>query len=87
MLMAAKITSRIYFALCVLNDLTLYFVPDQVDEMLLRIYYLYQKSPKKLRELEDIHNFVKQTIEFDDNGIRPLRANGTRWIAHKTRYF
>ena len=25
---------------------------DEVDDMILRIFYLYQKSPKKLRELK-----------------------------------
>ena len=25
-----------------------------IDEMLLRLYYIYEKSPKKCRELEDI---------------------------------
>ena len=55
-----------------------------VDEMLLRIFYLYQKSPKKLRELKDIYELMKDGFEFDDAGVRPIKAAGTRWIAHKT---
>ena len=54
-----------------------------VDEMLLRIYYLYEKSPKKLRELKEIHELIKETFEFADDSVRPIRASGTRWIAHK----
>lgn len=57
---------------------------NTVDEMLLRIYYLYEKSPKKLRELKDIHEIVRETFEFEDGGVRPIRACGTRWLAHKT---
>ena len=56
---------------------------NQVDEMLLRIYYLYKRSPKKLRELAEIHDLVKQSIEFDASGVKPIKASGTRWIAHK----
>ena len=55
---------------------------NQVDEMLLRIYYLYKRSPKKLRELAEIHDLVKQSIEFDASGVKPIKASGTRWIAH-----
>ena len=56
---------------------------DAIDELLLRLYYLYEKSPKKCRELEDLVNDLKDCFECDDGGIRPLRANGTRWVAHK----
>ena len=56
---------------------------NQVDEMLLRIYYLYKRSPKKLRELAEIHDLVKQSIEFDVSGVKPIKVSGTRWIAHK----
>ena len=56
---------------------------DRVDEMLLRIYYLYEKSPKKLRELQGVYDLIKETFEFDDLGLKPIRASGTRWLAHK----
>ena len=53
--------------------------------MLLRIYYLYTKSGKKLRELKEIYDIVRNTFKFNNNtGVRPIRASGTRWIAHKT---
>ena len=35
---------------------------DEIDEMLLRLYYLYEKSPKKCRELEDIVADLKGTM-------------------------
>ena len=53
---------------------------DDIDEMLLR---LYEKSPKKCRELEEIILDLRQIIQFDDSGTRPLRASGSRWISHK----
>lgn len=56
---------------------------DEVDEMLLRLYYLYKRSPKKLRELQEIHDLVKESMEYDDTGVKPVRANGTRWVAHR----
>ena len=54
-----------------------------IDEMLLRLYYLYEKSPKKCRELEGIVTDLKECFESDEGGIRPVRASGTRWVSHK----
>ena len=56
---------------------------DEIDEMLLRLYYLYEKSPKKCRELEDIIADLKDCMCFDEGGVKPVRASGSRWVAHK----
>lgn len=56
---------------------------DSVDELLLRLYYLYEKSPKRCRELEDIIADLKVCFSFDDAGVKPVRASGSRWVAHK----
>ena len=56
---------------------------DKVDKLLLHNYYLYKQSPKKLRELSDIHDLVKESIEFDTLGIKPVKASGNCWIVHK----
>ena len=56
---------------------------DLIDEMLLRLYYIYEKFPKKCRELDDVVLELKKFIEFDDAGVRPVRASGPRWITHK----
>ena len=53
------------------------------DEMLLRIYYLYEKSPKKCRELESIAKELKEVFDLVKGGDRPIRSCGTRWITHK----
>ena len=58
---------------------------DAVDDMLLKLYYLYEKSPKKCRQLEDIVSDLKACVTFDDGGLgsRPIRASGSRWVSHK----
>lgn len=56
-----------------------------IDEMLLRLYYLYEKSPKKSRELEDIVTDLKEVYEFPDGGNLPVRSQGSRWISHKRK--
>ena len=53
---------------------------DAIDDMLLKLYYLYEKSPKKCMELEEV---LKNCITFDDVGSRPVRASGSRWVSHK----
>ena len=37
---------------------------DLVDELLLRLYYLYEKSPKRCREPEDIVTNLKDSVHF-----------------------
>ena len=57
---------------------------DLLDEMLLRLYYLYEKSPKKCMELESIVTDLKGTFQLDEgSGVRPIRACGTQWVCHK----
>ena len=58
-----------------------------VGELLLRIYYLYKKSPKKCHELYEVVAELKQCLKPGDlpaeGGNRPLRACGTHFVAHK----
>ena len=56
---------------------------DDIDEMMLRLYYLYKNSPKKCRELEHVISNLRECVEFESSGKKPLRASGTRWITHK----
>ena len=59
----------------------------EIDEMLMQIYYLHIKLPKKCRELDDVITEMKacfEESEFEtEGGNRPLRACVTRFIAHK----
>ena len=58
-----------------------------VDEMLTQLYLLYEKSPKKCRELDEIVESLKMCISNEDlpsaGGNRPLRACGARFVGHK----
>lgn len=54
-----------------------------INEMLLRLYYINEKSPKKCRQLEEIINDLKSCLTFDDKGVKPVRASGSRWVTHK----
>lgn len=58
-----------------------------IDEMLMRMYYLYDKSPKKCRELEHVITELKacftEEVVPSLRGNRPLRACGTRFVSHK----
>ena len=58
-----------------------------IDEFLLQVYYVYERSPKKCRELEEIVSELKGCLDSTEmpkeGGTRPLRASGTRFITHK----
>ena len=56
-----------------------------VEDMLTRLYYIpvYEKSPIKCRELEEVISDLQQCVVFDDAGTKPIRASGSRWISHK----
>lgn len=60
---------------------------SSIDELLLKVYFLYENSPKKCRELESVVEELKDCLEPSEmprrGGSRPLRACGTRFVAHK----
>ena len=58
---------------------------DDVDEVLLRLYYLYENSPKKLRQLRDLQRMYSETLQFEQGGIRPKRACGM-WFGFHFAY-
>ena len=53
------------------------------------ITYVYEKSPKKCRELDEVVAKLKTCFESsvmpDEGGNRPLRAFGTRFVSHKVK--
>ena len=55
--------------------------------MLLKLYFLHEKSPKKCQEIEDIVAELRACLVPSEmprsHGIKPLRACDTRFIAHK----
>ena len=56
---------------------------DPITTCLQNLYYLYEKLSKKLRELKKLHELLKKIYKFDDERVKPHRAAGTGWIAHK----
>ena len=58
-----------------------------VDELLLQVYFLYDKSPKKCCELaaiaEELQGCLEPANRPSSGGVRPLRACGPRFVAHK----
>ena len=54
-----------------------------IEEMLLHIYLLYERSPKKARELGVVVEELKQVYEIPVGGNKPTRSQGSRWITHK----
>jgi len=56
-----------------------------IDDMLVRLYYLYEKSPKKCRDLSDLVGDLKEVYELPEGGNLPVRASGSRWITYKRK--
>ena len=58
-----------------------------IDDLLLRLYFIYEKSPKMCHVLNDIMEDLKACLEPSEmsskGGNRPLRACGTRFVSHK----
>ena len=53
------------------------------NQSILRLYCLYEKSPKNCRKLEGIITNLKECFEFDDDGVKPVRACGSQWVSQK----
>ena len=52
---------------------------DEVTDLLTSLYYVYSKSPKRLRELKHVGEIIEEGVN------KPEKAHGTRWIQHKSR--
>ncbi|XP_047141282.1 E3 SUMO-protein ligase KIAA1586-like [Hydra vulgaris] len=57
---------------------------NDVDYMILKMHYIYKKSPKKLRQLGELVSILEDD-EYNIGGYRPKKASGTRWISHKVQ--
>ena len=87
-------TPRVQFVWCLAHKLELSLrdalkntLFTAVDEMLMRVYYLYEKSLKKCCELEWAILELKACLTEEEmstqGGSRPIRACGTHFISHK----
>ena len=48
----------------------------KVDELILHMYYLYKKSPKKLQQLRELVNVCEKMYQFKTGGVRPKKPSG-----------
>ena len=51
----------------------------EVNSILLKLFYLYSKSPKRLRELKMFSETYKISIP------KPYKSYDSRWIAHEVK--
>ena len=58
---------------------------QSIEGMLLRLYYLYEKSPKKVRELKGIVEDLKEVFNYQGSSCIPVRSQGSRWLTHKRK--
>ena len=60
---------------------------SEIEDFLMRVYYIYSKAPKKCHELDGVVAELGSCLEScefpSEGGNRPRRACGTRFIAHK----
>ena len=47
---------------------------DPIDTSLMHLYYLYENSSKKTRELKVLFDELKKFYEIDGKGVKPIRA-------------
>ena len=61
------------------------FLFSNIHDILLQLYLLYHKSPKKTQELMSISEDLKEVFHFPKGGNAPVRCQGTCWINFKCR--
>ena len=47
---------------------------DTIDEMIIRLFYLYQKAPKKLHQLRELHEMYKDAMDFLSDSCKPKNS-------------
>ena len=52
---------------------------NEVYTVLLNLYLVYEKSPKRLRDLQSLAEIMEENVR------KPDKSNGTRWAQHKLR--
>ena len=56
-----------------------------VETVMRDLYYIYQNSEKRLRELRSLRDILKDVYSFENGQVKPSKASGTCWIDHKLR--
>ena len=50
---------------------------QKIHNFLLQLYYMYEKSPKRLQGLKEL------SVAYEESIPKPAKATGTRWLEHK----
>lgn len=59
---------------------------EEINDLLVHLYSLYNKSPQKMHQLAPIMEDLKEVFHFSSAGNpMPVHNQGTRWINHKRR--
>ena len=58
---------------------------EEIDIAMRDLFYTYQNSGKRLRELRALYEVLKDVYEFENGQVKPTKSTGTRWIDHKLR--
>jgi hypothetical protein len=58
---------------------------EVIDTAMRDLFYTYQNSGKRLRELRALHEILNNIYEFENEEVKPTKSTGTRWIDHKLR--
>ena len=56
---------------------------EPVEVNLQYMYYMHEKSSKKTGELKELFSILNEVYVFESQEVKPHRATGTCWIAHK----
>ena len=56
-----------------------------INDLLLCLYYIYEKSPKKSRDITTLIDDLKEVYHFLKGGSIPIRCQGTKWISYKRK--
>jgi len=75
--------ATLVMVLCSLFGVSMQGFTVYPEDILLKLYYLYERSPKKCRELHCIVGDLKEVFELPDSGNLPVRSQGSQWISHK----
>ena len=58
---------------------------EEVETALRDLYYIYQNSGKRLRELRSLHEILKEPYSFENRKVKPSKSSDTRWIDRTLR--
>ena len=58
---------------------------EEIDTAMRDLFYTYQNSGERLRELRALYEILKDVYEFENGEVKPAKSTGTHWIDHKLR--